>query len=35
LTLNISALATMILLPALAVTIPNVLKLGPSENKNY
>ena len=35
LTLNISALATMILLPALAVTIPNVFKLGPSENKNY
>ena len=35
LTLNISALATMILLPALAVTIPNVLKLGPSENKKY
>ncbi len=35
LTLNISALATMILLPALAVTIPNVLKLGPSGNKKY
>ena len=35
LTLNISALATMILLPALAVTIPNVLKLGPLENKKY
>jgi len=33
LTLNISALATMILLPALAVTLPNVLKLVPSENK--
>ena len=32
LTLNISALATMILLPALAVTLPNVLKLVPSEN---
>ena len=35
LTLNISALATMILLPALAVTMPNVLKLGPSGNKKY
>ena len=35
LTLNISALATMILLPALAVTIPNILKLGPLENKKY
>ena len=35
LSLNISTLATMILLPALAVTMPNVLKLGPSGNKKY
>ena len=33
LTLNISALATMILLPALAVSMPNALKLQPAENK--
>ncbi|HBL55366.1 MAG TPA: hypothetical protein DDZ36_05625, partial [Deltaproteobacteria bacterium] len=34
LTLNISALATMILLPALAVTLPNVLKLKPAITEN-
>ena len=33
LTLNISALATMILLPALAVSLPNALKLLPADNK--
>ena len=33
LTLNISALATMILLPALAVSLPNALKLRPADNK--
>ena len=33
LTLNISALATMILLPALAVSLPNALKLRPTDNK--
>ena len=33
LTLNISALATMILLPALAVSLPNALKLQRAENK--
>ncbi len=32
LTLNISALATMILIPALAVTLTDVLKLVPSQN---
>ncbi|MEY8206665.1 MAG: MMPL family transporter [SAR324 cluster bacterium] len=32
LTLNISALATMILIPALAVTLKDVLKLVPSQN---
>jgi hypothetical protein len=32
LTLNISALATMILIPALAVTLTDVLKLTPSQN---
>jgi len=32
LTLNISALATMILIPALAVTLTDVLKLAPSQN---
>jgi len=32
LTLNISALATMILIPALAVTFTDVLKLVPSQN---